>query len=1521
VGLIPVQAAASNVCPNEKDGWTEHFGPNIDGDVEYDAPPGYIVDSVCIKGGSEGSSPNGYLETFSEDGWYEVTYMTNGNPQTRTEVSKNCVGASGIGSATANAMHGDAPGNVCGGISHASFKLARVQGEELVCTPGVNLLKNADFETPLVTTVQNWDIVPDGTAGLDWKVEWNGGSTPFETVERPEIANLELHKGVNGWLPQTGAQYAELDADWFGPINPLNNEPASVKISQEIPTIPGYEYKVEYHFSPRPGTAESENKLVSTWAGNALDTHMATGGGNTSWTKYSKTVEATSSSAVLAFMDDGTPNSLGTFIDNVSVECVGAVPTDTPTPEPTNTPTPTPDVCTEGPKWASSIVDGTVQGTNKDGSVVLVDRSNPNNALGAADGKFFSLGKDGVLMVEFEYPVLNKEDMMDISVHEITNGRSSYPVEKAKVEVSLDGVTYLELGEATNKANTSGDASGQGGDGVSLFDLESVGLPAAKYIKVTDTTEYAIHINSADGFDIDAIDATYGLCEDREFPNFADVTVCKQDDRQNYLPGWNVQLLGEMVDSVEVLPDDLIGGSITPEESIELAKGDYVLLASGAYKYRGGTDLKTDAGYSERLESDGFTGPYAPWINVMDLTTTGALGVMVNGNPTDWGYYSPSHNYALGYMDFEGKFSFTSIDNNISDNSGSMNVDIYKGYAGITAENGCITFEDVPYGNYTTDEILMKDWENINGKGTEVEVNDPTETFMLVNRPPMGTIEGLKYEDANADGDRDDGENGLEDWQIVIKPETLEPVQELQVPTNSIPGVNSLSLTNDRVYLIEASGVWDNANGRDDVDAEYWSRDGWSTIGDFENNPSYDPREIDLVVDNENINWGAYNEQHLYKTVLMGEGSTVNFRIYDYNLDESVSWYNDNVGSLTVKIYDVTDYVVETDEMGEYSKDLMNGEYQVVEINQPGWIQTAPSGPSYCHLTVENGSTETCEFGNTRMGSIDGYKILDTDGDGTLTRQDERLAGWEINLWTGDENAPLDKIQTKTTDDDGYYKFENLLPGIYWLNENQKEGWTQTAGPEVRGPLIIQVGTDLHGNNFGNFELGSVAGYKWEDLNGDGIMNEDESSLLEDWKITLEKLEDNKIDIAIINSIPYQMTDEKGNYEFEDLYPGKYKLCEEMQEGWMQTYPNNQDISRDMDSKCHYVEINMSGQNLVNYNFGNFELGKVSGYKWDDDNGDGLKDYGEPKMAGWTIELHKTEPSDAQDVAPYATVETDEFGDYEFSDLMPGTYYLKEVAKAGQQDWVQTFPSVSSYYTFEIQTSGDVEMDMVFGNNLTADLEVTKTTQTTSALPNSQITYDVSVINVGTEDIGIEGVNIWDDLPEGVVYSSSSPEGTYNDTLRRVSWVIPSLAVDEVWTATVTVTVPTDFDTTILEITNRVEAMRSCLVTSNFSTTLAPSIVEFPEPVIEFCESDPTPDNNIDNAVVAIATVAGTTDDETESTGNIQGLATSRIGQVMGASNSLSATGRNILTSLFLGMLLMSGLAFVNFKKTKRLLV
>ncbi|MBI5711518.1 MAG: carboxypeptidase regulatory-like domain-containing protein [Candidatus Eisenbacteria bacterium] len=76
----------------------------------------------------------------------------------------------------------------------------------------------------------------------------------------------------------------------------------------------------------------------------------------------------------------------------------------------------------------------------------------------------------------------------------------------------------------------------------------------------------------------------------------------------------------------------------------------------------------------------------------------------------------------------------------------------------------------------------------------------------------------------------------------------------------------------------------------------------------------------------------------------------------------------------------------------------------------------------------------------------------------------------------------------------------------------------------------------------------------------------------------------------------------------------------------------------------------------------------LCGQKYLDLNHNGVKDTGEPPLAGWTIVLTGTGGT--------YTATTDANGNYCFTDVNPGTYTLSEV---GQSGWVQTAPAGGTY--------------------------------------------------------------------------------------------------------------------------------------------------------------------------------------------------------------------------------------------------
>jgi hypothetical protein len=80
--------------------------------------------------------------------------------------------------------------------------------------------------------------------------------------------------------------------------------------------------------------------------------------------------------------------------------------------------------------------------------------------------------------------------------------------------------------------------------------------------------------------------------------------------------------------------------------------------------------------------------------------------------------------------------------------------------------------------------------------------------------------------------------------------------------------------------------------------------------------------------------------------------------------------------------------------------------------------------------------------------------------------------------------------------------------------------------------------------------------------------------------------------------------------------------------------------------------------------------GSISGQKFEDHNGNGVKDDGDQGLPGWTVFLDAN-CNDTLDPGEVSTT-TDEEGNYCFGDLCPDTYRVREVLQEG---WTQTTPN------------------------------------------------------------------------------------------------------------------------------------------------------------------------------------------------------------------------------------------------------
>src|SRR3990172_8148610 len=574
-------------------------------------------------------------------------------------------------------------------------------------------------------------------------------------------------------------------------------------------------------------------------------------------------------------------------------------------------------------------------------------------------------------------------------------------------------------------------------------------------------------------------------------------------------------------------------------------------------------------------------------------------------------------------------------------------------------------------GTYTVTEVNQHRWKHTSHDPDAIDIVSGSESLGNdFGNFELGSIHGMKFEDHDGDGEKDDGDQGLVGWTINLSDGQSTETDEdgnywfmgLMAGTYTVTEVNQhrwkhTSHDPDAIDIVSGSESLGNDFGnfelgsihgmkfedhdgdgeKDDGDQGLvgWTinlSDGQSTETDEDGNywfmglmagtytvtevnqhrwkhTSHDPDAIDIVSGSESLGNDFGNFEL---------GSIHGMKFEDHDGDGEKDDGDQGLVGWTINLSDGQS--TETDEDGNYwFMGLMAGTYTVTEVNQHRWKHTSHDPDA---IDIVSGSESLGnDFGNFELGSIHGMKFEDHDGDGVKDDGDQGLVGWTINLSDG---------QSIETDADGNYWFMGLMAGTYTVTEVNQDGWKQTTDDPA--PILIQSGSESLGNDFGNFELGSIHGMKFEDHDGDGVKDDGDQGLV-GWTINLSDGQSTE-------------TDEDGNYWFMGLMAGTYTVTEVNQDGWKQT-------TDDPDA----IDI-VSGSESLGNDFGNFELGSIHGMKFEDHDGDGEKDDGDQGLVGWTINL-----SDGQ------STETDEDGNYWFMGLMAGTYTVTEV---NQDGWKQT---------------------------------------------------------------------------------------------------------------------------------------------------------------------------------------------------------------------------------------------------------
>jgi protocatechuate 3,4-dioxygenase beta subunit len=337
-----------------------------------------------------------------------------------------------------------------------------------------------------------------------------------------------------------------------------------------------------------------------------------------------------------------------------------------------------------------------------------------------------------------------------------------------------------------------------------------------------------------------------------------------------------------------------------------------------------------------------------------------------------------------------------------------------------------------------------------------------------------------------------------------------------------------------------------------------------------------------------------------------------------------------------------------TDAYGNFAfNNLPAGTYHIREVPIAHWVQTTPD----IEFSVGSGETLTSgRVGNFRLANISGIKFNDFNGDGVNSPGEMGMPGWTIFI-DSNSNGTLDTGEvSQTTDAFGAYHFDDLEAGSYTIREVQQAGWTLTSTNPAPFAIVPNLSLQEAWSAFGNFKYAKVSGgVLFNDGNGNGTRDPGEAGI-GGRTVYIDLDNDGVRDPGEASTI----TDTNGNWGFDNLTPGNYVIREETPTGWVST------------GAPVTITVSQSGQTDIGGNLGSrINTGSLSGFVWVDANDNGDIDLNEKAIANVTIELtYRLNSCHTYTL----TTTTDENGFYEFTNLQPGTYQIREIQPAGYLD-------------------------------------------------------------------------------------------------------------------------------------------------------------------------------------------------------------------------------------------------------------
>lgn len=195
------------------------------------------------------------------------------------------------------------------------------------------------------------------------------------------------------------------------------------------------------------------------------------------------------------------------------------------------------------------------------------------------------------------------------------------------------------------------------------------------------------------------------------------------------------------------------------------------------------------------------------------------------------------------------------------------------------------------------------------------------------------------------------------------------------------------------------------------------------------------------------------------------------------------------------------------------------------------------------------------------------------------------IAGWEVFVDSNGNGLREFGEPKGTSDASGNYSI-TVAPGTYNVRVTRPAGWVASTNAEVVKTVDVRTGNAVV--NFGSVQPNtSVTGFKWLDINGDGIRDNNEPGLAGVY-IYLDLDMDGRPDIGE----PSAISGADGSYSLTPPSAGTYVIREVVDAGFRQTFPlgaNGLAVDSSGRPVGHTAVYNGSTP-LVGFNFGNAEF-------------------------------------------------------------------------------------------------------------------------------------------------------------------------------------------------------------------------------------------------------------------------------------------------------------------------------------------